>query len=185
MAWYWIVTMVATYVLVGALVVAFLEESMEWNTDESTVVFVIFWPLVIVVTLLILVFEGLELVAFLVRGVIKKILKWWKEYKSNSKKQEGLNMEGYDYKTMMEKQYAYLDKIDMEKYLRNCSSDDVSDLMSNIEKDYNNTELTNNDFLKGFIFNVCDEYEFIEYLRKRYGERFHSYDVTHTMFSFK
>ena len=75
MAWYWIVTMVATYVLVGALVVAFLEESMEWNTDESTVVFVIFWPLVIVVTLLILVFEGLELVAFLVRSTIKKILK--------------------------------------------------------------------------------------------------------------
>ena len=94
-------------------------------------------------------------------------------------------MDGYDYKTMMERQYAYLDKIDMEKYLRNCSSDNIQILMNDIEKDYNNTELTNNDFLEGFIFNVCDEYEFIEYLRKRYGERFNSYDITYTMFSFE
>ena len=73
MAWYWIVTMIAIYVLVGAVVVAFLEESMEWRTDESSVVLVIFWPFVIVALLLVLVFQSLELMALWTRKRISRM----------------------------------------------------------------------------------------------------------------
>jgi len=91
-----------------------------------------------------------------------------------------------DYQATMEKQYEYLDKIDIEKYMLNCPSGSITDLMSSISYDYDDTELTNNDFLDGCIFNVCDEDEFIKYLQKRYGKQFHSHEclITFNTFSF-
>lgn len=72
MAWYLIIIIVVTYLFIGAVVGAFLEEAMEHETDESTVILVIFWPFAIVGTLLILGTRGL---IFLVRSIIKKMLK--------------------------------------------------------------------------------------------------------------
>ena len=88
-----------------------------------------------------------------------------------------MSIEEYDKE--MAKQYSYLDKIDIEKYMNECTTHLVSDLMDAIENDYNDTEFTNNDFLQGYIFCHMNECEFIEYLEKRYGKRFnwreHSY----------
>ena len=75
MTWYLIIAIAVAYLLIGAVVSALLEEAMEHETDASTIVLVIFWPIVIAVILLILVFEGLEFMAFLVRSGIKKMLK--------------------------------------------------------------------------------------------------------------
>ena len=92
-----------------------------------------------------------------------------------------------DYAATMEKQYEYLDKIDIEKYMLKCKSGSIRDLMNKIEDDYDGTELTFNDFLDGCIFNVCDENEFIRYLHKRYGKQFHSHEriIILNTFSFK
>ena len=75
MAWYLIIVIVLAYLLIGAAVCAFLEEASEHETDTSTVILVIFWPIVIVGTLMLLVFEGIEIIVSLVRRAIKKILK--------------------------------------------------------------------------------------------------------------
>ena len=76
-----------------------------------------------------------------------------------------------EYKNEMAIQFGYLDKIDIEGYMNNCKTQKVSELISAIERDYDNTDFTNNDFLQGCIFNRCSEEEFIEYLGKRYGSR--------------
>ena len=77
-----------------------------------------------------------------------------------------------EYDKEMAIQFGYLNQIDIEKYIKNCKSSKVEDLISAIERDYDDTEFTNNDFLEGCIFNRCNEEEFIEYLEKRYGKRF-------------
>lgn len=82
------------------------------------------------------------------------------------------------YKDEMAIQYSYLDKIDIEKYMKHCTTGKVDDLISAIERDYNFTDFTNNDFLEGFIFNNCSEEEFVEYLEHRFGKRFHSREVS-------
>ena len=87
-----------------------------------------------------------------------------------------------DYNKQMAKQFKYLDQIDIEKYMRSCGSNKIGDLMSAIEEDYDNTDFTNNDFLEGFIFNWCNEEEFIEYLEKRYGERFSVQEYSYHVF---
>ena len=88
-----------------------------------------------------------------------------------------------EYEKEMTIQFGYLDKIDIEKYMKNCKSSKVGDLISAIERDYDDTEFTNNDFLEGFIFNRCNEEEFIEYLEKRYGKRFSTTEHTYHTFN--
>ena len=67
-----------------------------------------------------------------------------------------------EYEKDMAIQFGYLDQIDIEKYMKNCKSSKVGDLISAIERDYDDTDFTNNDFLEGCIFNRCNEEEFIE-----------------------
>ena len=93
-----------------------------------------------------------------------------------------MSIEEYD-KEMAE-QFKYLDQIDIEKYMKNCTTKKVGELISAIERDYDNTEFTDNKFLQGCIFNCCNEEEFIEYLKKRYGNRFSSQEYTYNTFSF-
>lgn len=87
-----------------------------------------------------------------------------------------------DYNKIMQIQYSYLDKIDIEKYMKNCTSSRVSELMYAIERDYDYTELTDNDFLEGFIFNNCSEEEFIEYISRRFGKRLYVHEVSYYTF---
>ena len=87
------------------------------------------------------------------------------------------------YEEEMAIQFGYLDQIDIEKYMNTCKSKKVGDLISAIERDYNDTEFTKNDFLQGCIFNMCNEEEFIEYLEKRYGRRFRTTEHSYHTFS--
>ena len=88
-----------------------------------------------------------------------------------------------EYEKEMEIQFGYLDQIDIESYMRNCKSSKVGDLISAIERDYDDTDFTNNDFLEGYIFNRCNEEEFIEYLEKRYGKRFSTTEYSYHTFN--
>ena len=89
-----------------------------------------------------------------------------------------------EYEEQMAEQFKYLDQIDIERYMNNCSTKKVGELISAIERDYDNTDFTDNDFLQGCIFNWCNEEEFIEYLEKRYGGRFSSQEYYYHTFSF-
>ena len=89
-----------------------------------------------------------------------------------------------EYEEQMAEQFKYLDQIDIEKYMKNCTTKKVGELISAIERDYDNTEFTDNEFLQGCIFNWCNEEEFIEYLEKRYGSRFSSQEYSYHTFSF-
>ena len=88
-----------------------------------------------------------------------------------------------EYDKEMAIQFSYLDQIDIEKYMKNCKSSKVGDLISAIERDYDDTDFTNNNFLEGCIFNRCNEEEFIEYLEKRYGKRFSTTEHTYHIFN--
>lgn len=96
-----------------------------------------------------------------------------------------MTLEEYD--KGMRANYAALDKIDIEKYLTNRPFNKLRDIMDEIETDYDDTELTNNEDLEGCIFNWLVEEEFADYLEKRYTGRFKSNEVviTYKEFSFK
>ena len=53
-----------------------------------------------------------------------------------------------DYEQQMAEQFKYLDQIDIEKYMNNCTTGKVRELIFAIERDYDNTEFTDNDFLQ-------------------------------------
>lgn len=89
------------------------------------------------------------------------------------------------YEEEMAKQFSYLDQIDIEKYMKNCTTGKIGELINAIERDYDNTDLTDNDFLQGCIFNYCNEEEFVEYLAERYGKRFSTTEHFYRTFSFK
>ncbi len=66
-----------------------------------------------------------------------------------------------------------LDSIDFTpyfEYIRKGSN--VWTFFDAVERDFNNTELTNNEILEGYIFNWLSESEMIEYFEKRYPEKF-------------
>ena len=66
-----------------------------------------------------------------------------------------------------------LDGIDFTKYINNIKKGyNVRKFFDAIENDLNNTEITNNDILEGYIFNWLSEMELIEYFEKRYPESF-------------
>lgn len=64
-------------------------------------------------------------------------------------------------------QFDYLDKINFKPYIR--KYEDLDDLWHAVESDYDDTPLSNNNFLHGCIFNYIDRYELSCYLLTRYG----------------
>lgn len=82
-------------------------------------------------------------------------------------------------------QIATLDKIDFAKYFKEYEGVRFEDLMSLIEDDYNDTELSNNDVLEGYIFNLIEQEELIEYLKKRYKGRLQIYKYIYHTFKFQ
>lgn len=86
------------------------------------------------------------------------------------------------YEEEMAIQFGYLDQIDIEKYMKNCTTGKVRELIDAIERDYDNTEFTENDFLEGCIFNYCNEEEFIDYLEERFGKRFSTREWSYKTF---
>ena len=80
-----------------------------------------------------------------------------------------------------EKEYAVqketLDKIDFLPYIEKYKGKKFWDLVSAVEDDYDNTELSNNEVLEGCIFNWYAEDEIIDYLQKRYPGKFRTTEI--------
>ena len=80
-----------------------------------------------------------------------------------------------------EKEYAVqkeaLDKIDFLPYIEKYKGKRFWDLVSAVEDDYDNTELSNNEVLEGCIFNWYAEDEIIDYLQKRYPGKFRTTEI--------
>ena len=80
-----------------------------------------------------------------------------------------------------------LDDIDIELFAYcNTSVKTISMLMYRLEDVYDDFQgrVRDNEYLKGNLFNCMSEYEFIDYLRERYGDEFYDYEVTETHFKF-
>ena len=74
-----------------------------------------------------------------------------------------------------------LDEIDFTKYFaKSPGSEGISMLMSRIENQYRDTNFVDNDIMQGYVFNWVDQFDFVEYLKKRYPEKFISFEVTET-----
>lgn len=80
------------------------------------------------------------------------------------------------YTEMMQTAKQFYDTIDFKLFLQEEML--VSDLMHNIEEVYNNNEILP-DVFEGYIFNFVNEYEFTEYLKKRYGWRVREEVIEH------
>lgn len=82
-----------------------------------------------------------------------------------------------DWKEELEKEKAYLDTIDLVPFLRR--SETVTDLMNILEMEVDHPDN------RLFLFDVMNQEEFIEYLRKRYNDSFyfdeHEIVVTYIM----
>jgi hypothetical protein len=77
-----------------------------------------------------------------------------------------------DYEKAMKVQYGALDKIDFEPYFEKYNGKDVYTLMDAVSDDYDESNLTKDPVLSGYIFNYLSINEFIEYLEKRYKKKF-------------
>lgn len=85
----------------------------------------------------------------------------------------------WDYASKVQKET--LDKIDFLPYIEKYKGKKLRDLMSAVEDDYDDTELTNNEVLEGYTFNWFDESEIIDYLEKRYPGEFRAQEVSYNV----
>ena len=74
-----------------------------------------------------------------------------------------------------------LDKINFDEFFRE-ASENVLDLMNRVEDRYDHTKFSDNDVMQGYVFNWIGQDDFCEYLKNRYPERFHSYEITETYY---
>lgn len=82
-------------------------------------------------------------------------------------------------KNEMKFQYETLDKIDFLPFIKKYKHKKFIEMIRDIEKTYDHTDICDNDVLEGFIFNWISEYELAEYLKKRYKENFKVYEVSY------
>lgn len=66
-------------------------------------------------------------------------------------------------KKLQNEEFEFLDTIDIKQYIPKTKEIDVWNLMQTIENNHGK------DYREPFIFNLIDEDEFIDYLKKRYG----------------
>ena len=64
---------------------------------------------------------------------------------------------------------SVLDTIDFLPYIEKYRGCDIWEMITELERKYNNTPLTNNIWLKGCLFNWLNESEVIDYLTERYS----------------
>ena len=82
-----------------------------------------------------------------------------------------------------EENIKILDSIDFSPYFDHIEhGKSVWPFFEEIEKKFDNTELTNNDILEGCIFNWLSESELIEYFEKRYPDVFRVVEVYQYIF---
>jgi predicted HTH transcriptional regulator len=68
--------------------------------------------------------------------------------------------------------YKTLDKIDFLPYIDKFKGQDIHKMVDAINNDYNHTEITDNEWCEGYIFNWISVYELIDYIKKRYNDKF-------------
>lgn len=73
--------------------------------------------------------------------------------------------------------YKTLDKIDFLPYIKKYKGKNIDELVVAIKSDYDHTELTDNPWCEGYIFNNLSDIELIDYLEKRYSGIFKIMEV--------
>ena len=68
------------------------------------------------------------------------------------------------------KSLEVLDTIDFIPFLKLCDGSEIDILREKLSNKYNHTELTNNEFMRGYLLNVIGDNDLITYLRKRYDD---------------
>ena len=68
------------------------------------------------------------------------------------------------------KSLVVLDSIDFMPFLKLCDESEIDILREKMSNKYNYTELTNNEFMHGYLFNVIGDNDLIKYLRERYDD---------------
>jgi len=71
-----------------------------------------------------------------------------------------------------------LDSIDFLPYIKKFKGDTVGSLIDAVEEDFDGTEITNNDYLMGYIFNWFGMHDIVQYLTRRYPNDFNTIEVT-------
>jgi len=74
------------------------------------------------------------------------------------------------YHEMMEICYKFFNTIDFEPFFPAGKTVEVGEMMEQIEEYYDDEhpELIPEEF-QGYFFNFCDQYDFVQYLKKRYN----------------
>ena len=81
-----------------------------------------------------------------------------------------------EHREAFNKTIEIFDTIDFMPFLK--QSDDLDFLRKKMSDVYDDTELTNNDFMKGFLFNVVTDERLVTYLKERYKDDIIIYDYT-------
>lgn len=96
-----------------------------------------------------------------------------KKYIKNIEKQR-MTLE--EHREAVNKTIAVLDTIDFIPFLK--ESDDLDFLRAKMSNVFDDTELTNNEYMKGYLFNVITDEELVNYLKERYKDDIIIYDYT-------
>lgn len=74
---------------------------------------------------------------------------------------------------------SVLDTIDFLPYIEKYRGRDIWEMITELERKYNDTPLTNNIWLEGCLFNWLNESEVIDYLTERYSrDQFEWHEVS-------
>ena len=76
------------------------------------------------------------------------------------------------------KSLEVLDTIDFMPFLKLCDGSEIDILREKLSNKYKYTELTDNEFMHGYLFNVIGDNDLIKYLRERYGDDITIYEDT-------
>lgn len=79
-------------------------------------------------------------------------------------------MDWAEAKEAKRKSLEVLDTIDFIPFIKLCDGSEIDILREKMSNKYNYTELTNNEFMHGYLFNVIGDNDLIEYLRERYDD---------------
>lgn len=93
-------------------------------------------------------------------------------------------MSNEEYEEALKKTKALLDTIDIKQFA-DWRDTNIHDLMDRLETVLEDSDVLNNDFFEGFLFNWMNGIEFCEYLKERYGDGFEAKEITTIVYIFK
>ena len=75
-----------------------------------------------------------------------------------------------EYKMALEETKKIFDSIDFVYYIENSRT--LDDLRNALEERFDFTEITNNPYMQGSLFNVVSDSEFMDYIEERYKGKY-------------